>query len=77
MPIVDITLFEGRTDDQKTEIARAISRALIEIGKARPDSVHVIFRDLERANWKKSAELYEVTDAPAKRRDTTRQKGPR
>lgn len=59
MPLVDITLFEGRTDEQKTQIAQAISRAFIEIGNARPDSVHVIFRDLDRANWKKSAEILE------------------
>ncbi len=57
MPLVDITLFEGRTDEQKTQIARAIARAFIEIGNARPDSVHVIFRDVDRANWKKSADL--------------------
>jgi 4-oxalocrotonate tautomerase len=59
MPLVDITLFEGRTDEQKTQIARAISRAFIEIGNARPDSVHVIFRDVDRANWKKSSEVLE------------------
>lgn len=57
MPLVDITLFEGRTDEQKTQIARAIARAFIEIGNTRPDSVHVIFRDVDRANWKKSADL--------------------
>jgi 4-oxalocrotonate tautomerase len=57
VPFVDITLFEGRTDEQKTEIARQISRALIDVGGAEPDSVHVVFRDLERQNWKKSIEL--------------------
>jgi 4-oxalocrotonate tautomerase len=57
VPFVDITLFEGRTDEQKTEIARQISRALIDVGRAEPDSVHVVFRDLERQNWKKSIEL--------------------
>lgn len=57
MPLVDITLFDGRTDEQKTEIARIISRALIDIGGAHADSVHVIFRDLDRSNWKKSADL--------------------
>jgi 4-oxalocrotonate tautomerase len=57
VPFVEITLFEGRTDEQKTEIARAISRALIDVGGAEPDSVHVIFRDLDRRDWKKSIEL--------------------
>ncbi len=57
MPLVDITLFQGRTEEQKTEIARLISRALIDVGNAHPDSVHVIFRDVDRSNWKKSAEM--------------------
>jgi 4-oxalocrotonate tautomerase len=57
VPFVEITLFEGRTDEQKTEIARAISRALVDVGGAEPDSVHVIFRDLDRRDWKKSIEL--------------------
>jgi 4-oxalocrotonate tautomerase len=57
MPLVDITLFDGRSDEQKTEIARLISRALIDVGDAHPDSVHIIFRDVDRSNWKKSAEL--------------------
>lgn len=57
MPLVDITLFEGRSDSQKNEIARLIARALIDVGDAHPDSVHVIFRDIESSNWKKSAEM--------------------
>jgi 4-oxalocrotonate tautomerase len=57
VPFVEITMFEGRTDEQKTEIAKIISRALIDVGGAHPDSVHVIFRDLDRRDWKKSIEL--------------------
>lgn len=57
MPLVDITLFHGRSDEQKSEIARLISRALIDVGNAHPDSVHVIFRDVDRSNWKKSADM--------------------
>jgi 4-oxalocrotonate tautomerase len=57
VPFVEITLFDGRTDEQKTEIAKVISRALIDVGGAEPDSVHVIFRDLDRRDWKKSIEL--------------------
>lgn len=57
MPLVDVTWFEGRSPAQKQEVARAICDAFVEIGEARPDSVHVIFRDIDRAQWFKSSAM--------------------
>lgn len=54
MPLVEITLYRGRTPEQKVAIAKAVSRALIDDGGAAPDSVHVIFRACERHDWLKS-----------------------
>jgi 4-oxalocrotonate tautomerase len=56
MPLVDITWYEGRTAEQKQQLARVISEAFAQIGNARPDTVHVIFRDIDPAQWFKSAE---------------------
>ena len=57
MPLVEVTWFEGRTGEQKASLATAISKAFVEIGGALPDTVHVIFRDIDRAQWFKSASL--------------------
>ena len=57
MPLVEITLYRGRTPEQKVAIATAVSRALIDEGGAVPDSVHVIFRTCESHDWLKSREL--------------------
>ncbi|MEU6224605.1 4-oxalocrotonate tautomerase family protein [Streptomyces sp. NPDC047042] len=57
MPLVDVTWYEGRSPEQKAELARAICEAFVEIGNARPDTVHVIFRDMEPTQWFKSAGL--------------------
>ena len=51
MPLVEISLFPGRSEDQKLAIARAVSDALIELGDARPETVEVIYREVERADW--------------------------
>lgn len=59
MPLVDVTWFEGRSPEQKRQLALAISEAFVRVGDARPDTVHVIFRDIERTQWFKSAELLE------------------
>lgn len=57
MPLVEVTMFAGRTDQQKVEIARLFADALVCVGNAHRDSVHVIFRDCARADWLKSSEL--------------------
>jgi 4-oxalocrotonate tautomerase len=51
VPIVEISLFAGRTADQKLRTARAISDALVDHAGATPETVHVIFRDVERGDW--------------------------
>ena len=59
VPLVDVTWYEGRSPEQKEELARAVCEAFVKIGDARSDSVHVIFRDIDRAEWFKSAALLE------------------
>lgn len=56
MPLVEVTLFAGRTREQKARIARLISDALIDVGNADPSSVHVVFRDCAEHDWLKSSE---------------------
>ncbi len=51
MPLVEISLFPGRSAEQKLAIARAVSDALIGIGNARPETVEVIYREVEPAEW--------------------------
>ncbi|MBI3965681.1 MAG: tautomerase family protein [Chloroflexi bacterium] len=51
MPVVTIQLFEGRTAEQKREMAKAITDALVNIGKTTPDQVHIVFQDVPKSNW--------------------------
>ena len=51
MPLVEISLLPGRSEEQKLAIARAVSDALVEIGQAQPEAVEVIYREVERADW--------------------------
>ena len=57
MPLIEISLLPGRSDDQKLAIARAISDAMVDIGKATPESVDVIYREVERTDWFKVDQL--------------------
>jgi 4-oxalocrotonate tautomerase len=51
MPLVEISLLPGRSEEQKLAIARTVSDALVEIGRAQPEAVEVIYREVERADW--------------------------
>lgn len=51
MPVVNIQLLSGRSKDQKTKIAKAVTDALVDIGGARPQGVQVIFSDVEKDDW--------------------------
>jgi 4-oxalocrotonate tautomerase len=57
MPVVTIQLFEGRTVEQKRAIAKAITDALVNIGKTTPDQVHIVFQEIARHNWAHAGKL--------------------
>ena len=51
MPNITIQWYAGRTNDQKRELTRAITEAVVTIGKTTPDQVHIVFQDVEKTNW--------------------------
>ena len=51
MPNITIQWFAGRTTEQKREITRAITDAMVRIGKTTADQVHVVFQDIEKSDW--------------------------
>ena len=51
MPNITIQWYAGRTDDQKRELTRAITEAVVKIGKTSADQVHIVFQDIEKSNW--------------------------
>ena len=57
MPIVKIELYAGRTKEQKAELAKAITDAVVNIARTTADETIVIFTDVERENWAKGGML--------------------
>lgn len=51
MPNITIQWYVGRTAEQKREITRAITEAMVRIGKTTPDQVHIVFQDVEKSDW--------------------------
>lgn len=51
MPYVNVKMLDGRTNDQKRELARAITDALEDICGAKPDGTMVVIEEVAHDHW--------------------------
>jgi 4-oxalocrotonate tautomerase len=58
MPLIHVELFEGRTDDQKRDYAKALTEASVRVLGIEPGAVDVIFREVRRADWSTGGVLW-------------------
>lgn len=50
MPVVHIYMYAGRSQEQKTEMVRRISKDFEEVLNVKPESLNVLFHDMEKSN---------------------------
>ena len=51
MPVVTVKMLDGRTEDQKRQLVRAITDAMVDICKAKPEGTMVVIEDVQRDHW--------------------------
>lgn len=51
MPVIDITMWSGRTLEQKRTLARAITDDMVKILGVREESLQIIFHEIDKHNW--------------------------
>ena len=57
MPYVTIEWFEGRSDEQKREIAEKLTQVLSDVGKMPADQVWIRFVDSAKSDWSMGGEI--------------------
>jgi 4-oxalocrotonate tautomerase len=57
MPMVQITMLQGRTPDQKRKIAKRITDALVEEAGARREGIIVSFHEVSEESYASGGEL--------------------
>jgi 4-oxalocrotonate tautomerase len=57
MPFVTIEWYEGRSAEQKAEIAERVTDLLSEVGKMPREAVWIRFVDSEKADWAMGGEM--------------------
>ncbi len=63
MPLIHVTLFEGRSVEQKRDFAEQITKVASDTLQCSPDSVDVIVEDVKRSDWATAGRLH--SDNPA------------
>ena len=57
MPVVTIEWYEGRSADQKREIAEKLTELLVDVCKTTPDQVWIRFVDSPKSEWAVGGEI--------------------
>jgi 4-oxalocrotonate tautomerase len=63
MPIVTIEWYEGRSAEQKRELAAGITELLAEVGKTSRDHVWIRFVDSKQSDWAMGGEVQSAPSA--------------
>ena len=51
MPYINVSLYPGRTEQQKQDFAKAVTESAVEILKTKPEHVIVVFDENPKENW--------------------------
>ena len=51
MPLITVSMYPGRSKEQKDEYAKAITKSAVEILKTKENHVIVVFEDNPKENW--------------------------
>ena len=57
MPIVTIEWYEGRSPEQKKELAEKLTELMVDVGKTQREHVWIRFVDLPKSEWAMGGEV--------------------
>jgi 4-oxalocrotonate tautomerase len=51
MPTLRVELLEGRTPEQKKDLVKALTQAVVDTLGSKPESVDILLYDIKRNDW--------------------------
>lgn len=51
MPVIRVDMYSGRSTEQKRACAKALTQAFLDTCGGTPESVTIIFSDVEKSDW--------------------------
>ena len=61
MPLVEISLWPGRTDEVKERIIAEVTDAIVRASGAPPESVTIILREVPKSHWARAGKPFSKT----------------
>jgi 4-oxalocrotonate tautomerase len=61
MPVIHVEMWPGRTQQQKRDLAKAITDAMVSIANTTAEATIVIFDDVAKDNWAQAGVLASET----------------
>jgi len=58
MPTIRVELMEGRTPEQKKNLVKALTQAVLDTLGGKAESVDVLLFDIKRGDWATGGELW-------------------
>jgi 4-oxalocrotonate tautomerase len=58
MPTIRVELMEGRTPEQKKQLVKAITQAVVDTLGAKPEAVDILLYDIKRHDWATAGVLW-------------------
>lgn len=65
VPTIRVELFEGRSAEQKRQLAQALTEAVVSTLGGSADGVDILFYDIARQNWATGGVLWSDRNRPA------------
>jgi 4-oxalocrotonate tautomerase len=57
MPFVVVEMWEGRTVEQKRNLVKAITKAMVEEAACKPEHLHVVIHETPKHSWGRAGVL--------------------
>ena len=51
MPFINVKMLDGRSQDQKRRLVKALTDAIVEICETTPDATKIIIEEVPREHW--------------------------
>ena len=58
MPILRVSLWTGRTKDQKAQLAKALTETMVDVAKVPAEAITIQFEELPQENWATGGKLH-------------------
>lgn len=58
MPILRVSLWSGKSEKQKAELAAALTDTMVQVGNVPAQAVTILFEELPKENWASGGTLH-------------------